>query len=448
MSSRETQDQQSLEIKNAADQDYYRLLADNISEIFIHHTPDGLPVYISPSCKSLLGYEPSALIGRSLVDIVHSDDVDRVVSAMTRTVTGSEVVKVEYRVITSQGESLWLETTAKTVVDPDTMKRKGIITISRDITARRQLEHELLLAGDEMEERVRERTAELEAKKRKLEFTIQETRRISSQSASCEAHLSSLLESTSDFAIYRLATRPDKPMSLEVVFVSPSIMELMGVTEPQDFNTWFDNIHPEDRPRVIKANLEARKTNRFDESMRIFHPIKNEWRWIHSISTGVPDKNGLPLFVNGIIVDITNQKLAEGELIKMQNELESRVLARTLDLENLNKRLKDEIKERELAEIALKESEEKYRNIVENSPDILYGLDGRGIFEAINIPNDDFYGYKSKDVVGQEFVNFIYPEDRERVFNSFITAVETRRNGPGACSSGFWPKTTKHPGWN
>ena len=137
-------------------------------------------------------------------------------------------------------------------------------------------------------------------------------------------------------------------MNLDVVFVSPSIIDLMGVTEPQDFKTWFDSIHPEDLPRVINANLEARKTNRFDESMRLFHPIKKEWRWIHSISTGVPDEKGRPIFVNGIIIDITAQKLAEGELIKMQNELESRVLARTMDLENLNNRLKDEIKERKL----------------------------------------------------------------------------------------------------
>ena len=75
----------------------------------------------------------------------------------------------------------------------------------------------------------------------------------------------------------------------------------------------------------------------------------------------------------------------------------------------------------------MKESEEKYRNIVENSPDILYRLDGRGVFEAINIPDDDFYGYTSKDVLGEGFSSFIHPEDQERVFNSFLTAVETLR---------------------
>ena len=208
MLTKETPDRKIFENENAPDREYYRLLADNISEIVIHHAPDGLPIHISPACKALLGYEPSALIGRSLVDLVHGDDVDRVVSAMTRAVTESMVVKVEYRILTNQGNSLWLETTARPVVDPDTLKRKGIITISRDISDRRQLERELRLARDELEERVRDRTAELEAKNRQLEFAIQEKRRISSQTASCEAHLSSLLESTSDFAIYRLASNP------------------------------------------------------------------------------------------------------------------------------------------------------------------------------------------------------------------------------------------------
>lgn len=147
-----------------------------------------------------------------------------------------------------------------------------------------------------------------------------------------EEHLRSLMQSAEHFAIYRLAASTTNTHKLEVVFVSPSIKEIMGVSDPTKFETWFENIHEDDRERVIKANLEAFQTLRFDEIMRIDHPLKKAPCWIHAISLGLTTKNGELRYINGIITDISKRKRAEEILSEKKIALQ----AKTVKLEETN----------------------------------------------------------------------------------------------------------------
>jgi PAS domain S-box-containing protein len=148
-----------------------------------------------------------------------------------------------------------------------------------------------------------------------------------------QAHFQSLMDSAEGFVVYRLAMNENSPKGeADVVFVSPSIKDMMGVSAPLDFRSWYENNHPDDFPRLMEANVRALETGRFDEIMRIYHPTKGEWRWIHAISTGTLTKEGRPTYFNGIILDITDRMRAQESLEKTRAELE----ARTGKLERLN----------------------------------------------------------------------------------------------------------------
>ena len=151
-----------------------------------------------------------------------------------------------------------------------------------------------------------------------------------------EAHLKSLMLNAENFAIYRLSTSGANPHKLAVVFVSPSIVDIMGLSRPHDFETWFENIHDGDRERIIKASLQAFQTHQFDEVFKIYHPQKKEHRWIHSMSKGICNKKGETEFVNGIMIDITQNKIVENDLIEKENELKQK----TNKLEEINLALK------------------------------------------------------------------------------------------------------------
>ena len=166
-----------------------------------------------------------------------------------------------------------------------------------------------------------------------------------------EEHLSSLMLNAEHYAVYRLQIDGSDPHGLRVVFVSPSIADITGVADPERFETWFENVHADDRQRVLSANQKAFETNEFNEAMKINHPRKKEHRWIHSISKGIISQDGKIQFVNGIIIDITERKLAEQALLAKEKELESK----TSKLEEINTALNVLLEKREQDKILLQE---------------------------------------------------------------------------------------------
>jgi PAS domain S-box-containing protein len=172
---------------------------------------------------------------------------------------------------------------------------------------------------------------------------ISERKRMESALAESEGHLRSLMENADNFVVFRLAYDEKAPILLRVVFVSPSITDLMGVTEPMNYESWFENIHKDDLQRMVNANLKAWETNHFNEKVRIFHPIEKTWKWIHAISTGTHLENGRAKYVNGIMIDITREKMFEEALKKRDKELKEKAT----HLEETNTALKVLLRQRE-----------------------------------------------------------------------------------------------------
>ncbi len=87
--------------------------------------------------------------------------------------------------------------------------------------------------------------------------------------------LRSLLEKSRNFAIYRIAVDAAHPYGGNVVMVSPSIQDVIGASDPNDYGSWFQYVHPEDIQRVLDANHQSFEDGTaFDESLRIFNPQK------------------------------------------------------------------------------------------------------------------------------------------------------------------------------
>ncbi|MFZ5571817.1 MAG: PAS domain S-box protein [Thermodesulfobacteriota bacterium] len=98
--------------------------------------------------------------------------------------------------------------------------------------------------------------------------------------------------------------------------------------------------------------------------------------------------------------------------------------------EELLQRLKDleqESSELKQAKEALQESEQKYRYLVENIPDVVYSIDTSLKVTAVNLPASEFYGFTVEEVIGRDFSEFIHPEDREKVIVSFLESAATHR---------------------
>lgn len=122
----------------------YRLLAENSTDIIARTTIDGVVLYISPAVKTLLGYEPETLIGKTRAEISHPDDVlnngSQIRSGISSTLN---TFTYTHRLRHRDGHYLWFETIARPVRDPQTNHILELHISSRDITERRLMEEAL-----------------------------------------------------------------------------------------------------------------------------------------------------------------------------------------------------------------------------------------------------------------------------------------------------------------
>jgi PAS domain S-box-containing protein len=91
------------------------------------------------------------------------------------------------------------------------------------------------------------------------------------------------------------------------------------------------------------------------------------------------------------------------------------------------KELEQSEAERKLAEESKSVSEERYKVLANNIPDIIYSLDSNGNVLTVNSLAFERYGYSEQDSIGKPFIDFIHPEDREFVMRSFFKIKEEQR---------------------
>ena len=149
-----------------------------------------------------------------------------------------------------------------------------------------------------------------------------------------------LMETASDFAVFRLQVNPVRPRRLKVIFVSPSAKDIAGVTQSQEVYEWFQ-VYPNDRKALRYAYVKGHTDLKFNHRFRVFHRVLAQWRWMHVIATCV--KGPQNSYVNGIMFDITDQMKSKEALAAKGRELESR----SDNLSEVNTALKVLLKKRD-----------------------------------------------------------------------------------------------------
>jgi PAS domain S-box-containing protein len=121
----------------------YRLLAENVRDMISRHNPDGVFLYASPSCRPLLGYKPEDLLGRSLTEYVHPEDLRGILRHHPTLFDALAAGAVAYRVRKSDGTYIWIETTARSVKKVVSDDVRELAAVSRDISDRKEREEVL-----------------------------------------------------------------------------------------------------------------------------------------------------------------------------------------------------------------------------------------------------------------------------------------------------------------
>ncbi len=129
----------------------FRLLAENASDMISRLATDGRVLYVSPACETILGYTPEELTGTIIFDIVHETDRPQV-SGLFNGKSLDVTYTIAYRALHRDGNYIWLETSARAVLDRKTGTVLEVQTASRDITERKKAEKALQDAHDHLRE--------------------------------------------------------------------------------------------------------------------------------------------------------------------------------------------------------------------------------------------------------------------------------------------------------
>ncbi len=153
--------------------------------------------------------------------------------------------------------------------------------------------------------------------------------------------------------------------------------------------------------------------------------------------------DGTVVGAEALLRDITARKRAEEELRKAHDELEARVAERTAELLRANERLGQEIEERRRAEQAARESESKWRSLVENAPALIMTLDRDG---TIQFANHGVTGAPLEEAIGSSIFRYAPPQYHDDMREVFARVFET-----GEIGGDFdvpWPEADGSTSWH
>jgi PAS domain S-box-containing protein len=230
-------------------------------------------VYVSPQIETLFGYSQEEWKDPATWRAaLHPDDADRVVAAVGRHNAEGVPYDIEYRLRARDGRWTWVSDHATIVPHED-----GTIAYSQGVM-----------------------------------LDITEQRLAEEQLREAEARYRAIVEHV-PAAVY--VDRPDDTM--KTVYVSPQIQDIMGVS-PQRYidepDLWLDLMTPQYRQQMRESYLEAIENGRsWRGEYQIVTPDGREV-WVHDATTFVTDDEGEPLFLQGVLFDVTERKLAEQAL--------------------------------------------------------------------------------------------------------------------------------------
>jgi PAS domain S-box-containing protein len=149
--------------------DMLSMLMENVPDIIYSLNPNGEFISVSPAVENTLGYQQAELLGKSVFDIIHPDDRERILTGFRESVEQGDqsVSTLQFRMKTKRGDVRDFEISRKLYFEGGKVVRND--GIARDVSHRKYLERELWKYSEDLEDRVKERTEKIEYAKSQLQ---------------------------------------------------------------------------------------------------------------------------------------------------------------------------------------------------------------------------------------------------------------------------------------
>ncbi len=354
-------------------EEHYRALIENAQDVIVVVAADGRVLYESPAVDKILGHRAEEVIGKNGFEFVHPDDMEKMTDIMSHMLRKSRAsASTELRAQHKDGSWRTIQVIATNLLDHSAVN--GLVVNLRDITERRQAEEALQKARDELEVRVKQRTAELAKINNELQLEIGERKSVETALRHSEEFFRALLDNSLDGIV--LLNRDGT-----IRYKNPTNERLLGYeSEERQGGGPFDHIHPDDIPRLA---------NQFGDF------VKTPEGTLHA-EVRVQHKDGSWRVMEAVGCNLLHNSVLECIVVNMRD-----------------------ITERRHAEEALREREKHFRSLIENSLDGIVIVDRKGVIRYESPSVERIAGYRPEELTGKRIIDYIHPDDTERILAIF-----------------------------
>ena len=238
------------------------------------------------------------------------------------------------------------------------------------LSQRRESETALRSANSRLEQRVAEQTQDLSAANNRLSMQLAEQRQVEAALRESRQRFELAVE-CADVGVW------EWDLVTKSAYYSPRWKTQLGCTESDIGPTvadWESRLHPDERAQVLATVTLFQQG--YTKQYRLDHRLRHQdgsYRWVAALGAGVYDEQGRMIRMTGIHLDITARKQAEA---------------------------------------ARRDSEERYRDLIEQAGDIIYRTDAAGRFTYCNPTSLRILGYFPEELLGRHYLEIVEPQSR------------------------------------
>ena len=190
----------------------------------------------------------------------------------------------------------------------------------------------------------------------------------------------------------------------EITYISPSVDRVLGYLPEEmlgrNWREWVEH-HYTGRQLAERVEEEVERGQHFFKFEIELTHADGSTRLLEIQQRPVFDDAGMYVAMEGIAKDITEATRTAEELNRLKEELEERVAERTAELRLINEKLK--------------ESESRYRNVVEDQSEFIARWQLGGNYTFVNDAYCRYVQKTREELIGSTFMPTIHEEDRARV---------------------------------